>query len=93
VARHGERVVNLRGRAYWATGRPSAQYMLVVRVLPGWMNILAQLDCSVAARGLAQRWVPGFAGGLTRLGGGAAPKASEHIPGTNGCGEIGRSSC
>jgi predicted unusual protein kinase regulating ubiquinone biosynthesis (AarF/ABC1/UbiB family) len=69
MARQGERVVNLRGRAYWDTGRAltlPAQYMLVVRVLSGWVNILAQLDCTVAARGLAQRWVPGFAGGASR---------------------------
>jgi predicted unusual protein kinase regulating ubiquinone biosynthesis (AarF/ABC1/UbiB family) len=69
MKRQGERVVNLRGRAYWETGRAltlPVQYLLVVRVLSGWMNILAQLDCTVAARGLAQRWVPGFAGGRSR---------------------------
>jgi predicted unusual protein kinase regulating ubiquinone biosynthesis (AarF/ABC1/UbiB family) len=62
-------VVNLRGRAYWETGRAltlPAQHMLVVRALSGWVNILAQLDCTVAARGLAQRWVPGFAGDASR---------------------------
>jgi hypothetical protein len=25
------------------------------------MNILAQIDCTVAVRGLAERWLPGFA--------------------------------
>jgi hypothetical protein len=38
-----------------------AEFVLVLRVLSGWMNILAQLDCTVAARGVAERWVPGFA--------------------------------
>jgi predicted unusual protein kinase regulating ubiquinone biosynthesis (AarF/ABC1/UbiB family) len=37
-----------------------AQHLLVVRVLSGWMNILAQIDCTVAVRGLAERWLPGF---------------------------------
>ncbi len=41
-----------------------AEHMLVVRVLPGWLAILTQLDCTVAAHGLAQRWVPGFGRGL-----------------------------
>jgi predicted unusual protein kinase regulating ubiquinone biosynthesis (AarF/ABC1/UbiB family) len=61
----GERMVNLRGSAYWQTGRAlslPAHYLLVMRVLSGWMSILAQLDCTVEARGLAQRWVPGFVG-------------------------------
>jgi predicted unusual protein kinase regulating ubiquinone biosynthesis (AarF/ABC1/UbiB family) len=64
MARQGARVANLRGRAYLETGRAlsmPAEYMLVVRVLSGWMNILAQLDCTVAARGIAQHWVPEFA--------------------------------
>jgi predicted unusual protein kinase regulating ubiquinone biosynthesis (AarF/ABC1/UbiB family) len=77
MARQGERMVNLRGPAYWQTGRAltlPAQYVLVMRVLSGWMNILAQLDCTVAARSLAQRWVPGFVGG-------------------NECRGFGRSSC
>jgi predicted unusual protein kinase regulating ubiquinone biosynthesis (AarF/ABC1/UbiB family) len=54
----------VRDGAYWRTGRAlslPARYLLVVRVLSGWMNILAQLDCSVAVRNLARRWVPGFA--------------------------------
>ena len=53
------------GRTSWETGRALAlpsRYLLVVRVLSGWMNILAQLDCTVAVRGLAQRWLPAFAG-------------------------------
>jgi hypothetical protein len=69
MARQGERVANLRGRAYWETGRAltlPAQHMLVARVLSGWVNILAQLDCTVAARGLAERWMPGFAGDASR---------------------------
>jgi predicted unusual protein kinase regulating ubiquinone biosynthesis (AarF/ABC1/UbiB family) len=48
----------------WQAGRAltlPSRYLLVVRVLSGWMNILAQLDCTVAVRGLAQRWLPAFA--------------------------------
>jgi predicted unusual protein kinase regulating ubiquinone biosynthesis (AarF/ABC1/UbiB family) len=37
------------------------RHLMVVRVLSGWMNILAQLDCTVDVRGVAQRWLPGFA--------------------------------
>jgi predicted unusual protein kinase regulating ubiquinone biosynthesis (AarF/ABC1/UbiB family) len=51
-------------RTSWQTGRALAlpsRYLLVFRVLSGWMNILAQLDCTVAVRGLAQRWLPAFA--------------------------------
>jgi predicted unusual protein kinase regulating ubiquinone biosynthesis (AarF/ABC1/UbiB family) len=64
MARQGARVTNLRGRAYRDTGRAlnlPAEHMLVMRVLSGWTNVLAQLDCTVAARGIAQRWLPGFA--------------------------------
>jgi hypothetical protein len=31
-------------------------------VLTGWMNVLAQLDCTVGVRGIVERWVPAFAG-------------------------------
>jgi predicted unusual protein kinase regulating ubiquinone biosynthesis (AarF/ABC1/UbiB family) len=57
---------------YWRTGRVLAlppRYLLVVRVLSGWMNILAQLDCTVAVRGLARRWLPGFAEAAHRSAG------------------------
>jgi predicted unusual protein kinase regulating ubiquinone biosynthesis (AarF/ABC1/UbiB family) len=60
----GQAARAVRDGAYWRTGRSlslPARYLLVVRVLSGWMNILAQLDCSVAVRNLARRWVPGFA--------------------------------
>jgi predicted unusual protein kinase regulating ubiquinone biosynthesis (AarF/ABC1/UbiB family) len=63
LARQGERMVDPRGRAFWETGRRLAlppEHVLVVRVLSGWLNVLAQLDCTVGVRGLAQRWVPGF---------------------------------
>jgi predicted unusual protein kinase regulating ubiquinone biosynthesis (AarF/ABC1/UbiB family) len=84
MKRQGERVVNLRGRGYWETGRAltlPAKYLLVVRVLSGWMNILAQLDCTVTMRSLARRWMPGFVG---------APGLDT---GATACGGIGRSSC
>ena len=53
----------MRDPAYWRTGRALTlppRHLLVVRVLSGWMNILAQLDCTVAVRDLARRWLPGF---------------------------------
>jgi predicted unusual protein kinase regulating ubiquinone biosynthesis (AarF/ABC1/UbiB family) len=62
IARQGARVANLNN-AYWQTGRAlnlPPEYMLVARVCGGWMNILAQLDCTVRARAAAMRWVPGF---------------------------------
>lgn len=65
IARQGARVANPTNRAYRDTGRALSfppEYALVMRVLSGWMNILARLDCTVAARGLVERWVPGFAG-------------------------------
>ncbi|GAA1847061.1 AarF/ABC1/UbiB kinase family protein [Pseudonocardia ailaonensis] len=60
----GDRVVNLRSRAFRETGRRLSlppEHLLVVRVLSGWLNILAQLDCTVGLRGIAREWVPGFA--------------------------------
>jgi predicted unusual protein kinase regulating ubiquinone biosynthesis (AarF/ABC1/UbiB family) len=61
---HSQAAEAVRDHAYWRTGRALTlppRYLLVVRVLSGWMNILAQLDCTVAVRGLAQRWLPGSA--------------------------------
>jgi predicted unusual protein kinase regulating ubiquinone biosynthesis (AarF/ABC1/UbiB family) len=60
--RQGAQIVH--DPAFWRTGRALTlppRHLLVVRVLSGWMNILAQLDCTVAVRALAQRWLPGFA--------------------------------
>jgi predicted unusual protein kinase regulating ubiquinone biosynthesis (AarF/ABC1/UbiB family) len=60
--RHAARVV--RDPAYWHTARALAlppHYLMLVRVLSGWMNVLAQLDCTVAVRDLARHWLPGFA--------------------------------
>jgi predicted unusual protein kinase regulating ubiquinone biosynthesis (AarF/ABC1/UbiB family) len=54
----------VRDPTYWRTGRALTlppRYLLVVRVLSGWMNILAQIDCTVPVRALAERWLPGFA--------------------------------
>ncbi|MCW0214059.1 MAG: AarF/ABC1/UbiB kinase family protein [Pseudonocardia sp.] len=65
LRRQGERMVNLRSRAFWETGRRLAlppEHLLVVRVLSGWLNILAQLDCTTDVRGLAEEWLPGFGG-------------------------------
>jgi predicted unusual protein kinase regulating ubiquinone biosynthesis (AarF/ABC1/UbiB family) len=61
---HREAAQAVRDHTYWSTGRALTlppRYLLVVRVLSGWMNILAQLDCTVAVRDLAQRWLPDFA--------------------------------
>ncbi len=58
---HGARIV--RDSAARRTGRRltlPARHLMVVRVLSGWMNILAQIDCTVAVRDLARRWLPGF---------------------------------
>jgi hypothetical protein len=64
IGRQGARVANIYSNAYKHTGRAlnlPAEHMLVARVCGGWMNILAQLDCTVQARGIATQWVPGFA--------------------------------
>jgi predicted unusual protein kinase regulating ubiquinone biosynthesis (AarF/ABC1/UbiB family) len=63
IARQGNRVANVNSNAYWKTGRAlnlPADYMLIARVTGGWMNILAQLDCTVQARAIAEQWLPGF---------------------------------
>ncbi|GAA4559273.1 AarF/ABC1/UbiB kinase family protein [Pseudonocardia xishanensis] len=63
LAEQGERMVDPRGRGFWETGRRLAlppEHLLVVRVLSGWLSILAQLDCTVGLRGLARTWIPGF---------------------------------
>jgi predicted unusual protein kinase regulating ubiquinone biosynthesis (AarF/ABC1/UbiB family) len=64
MAAQGARVADLRGAAYRETGRAltlPADHLMFLRVLTGWMNVLAQLDCTVAVRGIAERWVPSFA--------------------------------
>jgi predicted unusual protein kinase regulating ubiquinone biosynthesis (AarF/ABC1/UbiB family) len=65
MAAQGARVADLRGAAYRDTGRAltlPADHLVFLRVLTGWMNVLAQLDCTVAVRGIVERWVPAFAG-------------------------------
>ena len=62
MRRQGTQVV--RDPANRRAGRALAlppRYLLVVRVLSGWMNILAQLDCTVGVQELARQWIPGFA--------------------------------
>jgi predicted unusual protein kinase regulating ubiquinone biosynthesis (AarF/ABC1/UbiB family) len=64
MAAQGARVADLRGAAYRETGRALAlppDHLMFLRVLTGWMNVLAQLDCTVAVRGIVERWVPAFA--------------------------------
>jgi predicted unusual protein kinase regulating ubiquinone biosynthesis (AarF/ABC1/UbiB family) len=63
MAAQGARVADLRGAAYRETGRSltlPADHLMFLRVLTGWMNVLAQLDCTVAVRGIVERWVPAF---------------------------------
>jgi predicted unusual protein kinase regulating ubiquinone biosynthesis (AarF/ABC1/UbiB family) len=64
MAAQGARVADLRGAAYRETGRAltlPADHLVFLRVLTGWMNVLAQLDCTVGVRGIVERWVPAFA--------------------------------
>jgi predicted unusual protein kinase regulating ubiquinone biosynthesis (AarF/ABC1/UbiB family) len=64
IAKQGARVANVNSNAYRQTGRAlnlPAEHMLVARVCGGWMNILAQINCTVRARGIAWEWVPSFA--------------------------------
>jgi predicted unusual protein kinase regulating ubiquinone biosynthesis (AarF/ABC1/UbiB family) len=66
MAAQGARVADLRGAAYRETGRALTlppDHLMFLRVLTGWMNVLAQLDCTVAVRGIVERWVPAFAEG------------------------------
>jgi predicted unusual protein kinase regulating ubiquinone biosynthesis (AarF/ABC1/UbiB family) len=66
MAAQGARVADLRGAAYRETGRAltlPADHLVFLRVLTGWMNVLAQLDCTVPVRGIVERWVPAFTEG------------------------------
>ena len=66
MAAQGARVADLRGRRLpgdRAGADPAADHLVFLRVLTGWMNVLAQLDCTVAVRGIVERWVPAFAEG------------------------------
>jgi len=63
MAAQGARVADLRGAAYRETGRAltlPADHLMFLRILTGWMNVLAQLECTVAVRAIVQRWVPAF---------------------------------
>jgi hypothetical protein len=33
---------------------------MFIRVVAGWMSILAQIDCWVPSRRIVAEWVPGF---------------------------------
>jgi predicted unusual protein kinase regulating ubiquinone biosynthesis (AarF/ABC1/UbiB family) len=37
------------------------QYLMFIRVVVGWMSMLAQIDCWAASRRIVEEWVPGFA--------------------------------
>ena len=38
------------------------EYLMLARTVGGWVGILAQIDCTVAARGILRSWIPGFVG-------------------------------
>lgn len=64
MARQGARVANPGNRAFQGTGRAlnlPPEHVLVLRVLSGWMSILARLHCTVAVPGIMEEHVPGFA--------------------------------
>ena len=76
MAAQGARVADLRGAAYRETGRALTlppDHLVFLRVLTGWMNVLAQLDCTVAVRGIVERWVPAFADPRRGLPAGGGP--------------------
>ncbi|WP_028925540.1 ABC1 kinase family protein [Pseudonocardia acaciae] len=59
----GGRVIDFAG-ADFRTGRAMSlppQYLMLLRVVAGWMNILSQIDCTVRSREIVTHWVPGFA--------------------------------
>ncbi len=63
MRRQGSRVVSPMGAAHRGTGRSldlPAQWMSLLRVVGGWMNVLARLDVTVAVRSCAETWVAGF---------------------------------
>jgi predicted unusual protein kinase regulating ubiquinone biosynthesis (AarF/ABC1/UbiB family) len=37
-----------------------AQYLMFIRVVVGWMSMLAQIDCWAPSRRIVEEWVPGF---------------------------------
>ena len=37
------------------------QYLMFIRVVVGWMSMLAQIDCWAPSRRIVEEWVPGFA--------------------------------
>jgi predicted unusual protein kinase regulating ubiquinone biosynthesis (AarF/ABC1/UbiB family) len=58
----GTRLTDFGGTDF-QTGRALSlppQYLMVMRVVVGWFSILAQIDCSAAAREIVVEWVPGF---------------------------------
>jgi predicted unusual protein kinase regulating ubiquinone biosynthesis (AarF/ABC1/UbiB family) len=58
----GTRLTDFGGSDF-QTGRALSlppQYLMVLRVVVGWFAILAQIDCSAAAREIVVEWVPGF---------------------------------
>jgi predicted unusual protein kinase regulating ubiquinone biosynthesis (AarF/ABC1/UbiB family) len=66
MRREGARILNPANNAYKGTGRSvnlPPEYMPYLRVTGGWMNVLGQIDVTVAARPMAEQWVPGFATG------------------------------
>ncbi|MDT7584257.1 MAG: hypothetical protein QOE32_1807, partial [Pseudonocardiales bacterium] len=55
--------VTAPGSTDFRTGRAMSlppQYLMFIRVVAGWMSILAQIDCWVPSRRIVAEWVPGF---------------------------------
>jgi predicted unusual protein kinase regulating ubiquinone biosynthesis (AarF/ABC1/UbiB family) len=55
--------VTAPGSSDFRTGRAMSlppQYLMFLRVVAGWMSILAQIDCWVPSRRIVAEWVPGF---------------------------------
>jgi predicted unusual protein kinase regulating ubiquinone biosynthesis (AarF/ABC1/UbiB family) len=58
----GGRLINFQGNDFKTAQSMSLppQYLMILRVVVGWMSILGQIDCRVDSRGIVERWVPGF---------------------------------
>ena len=62
LEREGGRMLDFRGdfKTVQALNLPP-QYLMFLRTAAGWTGILSQIDCTVPARSILQKWIPGFA--------------------------------
>ena len=58
----GGRIINVQGQDFKTAQSMSLppHYLMFLRVVVGWMSILAQVDCYVDSRTIVEKWVPGF---------------------------------